>query len=322
MRSAIFLQPEFNGNSTVDSAQQLFSKNLRANHLSCCRHAVALHGDKNIPIPIIVKGKFVPVTQEKLEGNALAETIRRVRKKEVLGITQAELAEKLGTSQSNVAKWERGDYRPSPEQLVHLARLLGGRVESLFFYKEAGVSDEYFEKPNAPMPKVLIDSDDSEANHGRSPSPRLPEGFHLPDSVHPVPVLKYLSQLGEPNPIVDYTLSLPVEWLPRRGVIQAVRFENTISRYIEKEVIAIVDVSRKDPDRLYKGVIAARTPTGIEPMALQKDRETYFLVPIGEPSSSILEPLQSSGNWSIVGKILRWIGEAPPGRFRKVGDRK
>lgn len=41
------------------------------------------------------------------------------------GLTQAELAERAGTTQSAVARWETGRARPSLETLARLARACG-----------------------------------------------------------------------------------------------------------------------------------------------------------------------------------------------------
>lgn len=41
------------------------------------------------------------------------------------GLTQAELARRAGTSQSAVARWERGEVKPSLERLRELIRACG-----------------------------------------------------------------------------------------------------------------------------------------------------------------------------------------------------
>lgn len=47
------------------------------------------------------------------------------------GYTQKEVAERLGISESLVAKWETGRSRPQGERLKALAELLAARPEEL-----------------------------------------------------------------------------------------------------------------------------------------------------------------------------------------------
>ena len=54
-------------------------------------------------------------------------SIRQMR-----GLTQTELAEKMGVTQSLVAMWERGAVLPSAEKLPRLADLLGCTIDALY----------------------------------------------------------------------------------------------------------------------------------------------------------------------------------------------
>ncbi|GFG70292.1 helix-turn-helix domain-containing protein [Mycolicibacter senuensis] len=56
----------------------------------------------------------------------LAETAYRAR--ETAGLTQAELARKMGTTQSAIASIESGARTPTVELLEHLARACGQRL--------------------------------------------------------------------------------------------------------------------------------------------------------------------------------------------------
>lgn len=47
------------------------------------------------------------------------------------GLTQEEVAEKLGVSRQAVAKWERGDTSPDVEFCIELANLYGTTVDAL-----------------------------------------------------------------------------------------------------------------------------------------------------------------------------------------------
>ncbi len=58
---------------------------------------------------------------------ALAQTIIQKRLKK--GLTQAELARKIGTKQSAIARLESGNYNPSVELLARIANALNSRLE-------------------------------------------------------------------------------------------------------------------------------------------------------------------------------------------------
>ena len=45
------------------------------------------------------------------------------------GMTQAELAEKIGTKQSAIARFESGDYNPSISMLNKIANALGAKLK-------------------------------------------------------------------------------------------------------------------------------------------------------------------------------------------------
>lgn len=55
--------------------------------------------------------------------------IKRLRKR--LNITQAELAEKIGISQSAVCQWETGITKPTKENMMAIAAALGCKVDDL-----------------------------------------------------------------------------------------------------------------------------------------------------------------------------------------------
>ena len=57
---------------------------------------------------------------------------QRIReKREILGLSQEKVAEQMGVSRQAVGKWESDDARPSTENLLRLAQLLGTDVQDL-----------------------------------------------------------------------------------------------------------------------------------------------------------------------------------------------
>lgn len=58
------------------------------------------------------------------------QELKELRKK--AGYSQMELAKQIGVTQSNVAKWETGNYFPRPVLLPVLADLLQCSIDELF----------------------------------------------------------------------------------------------------------------------------------------------------------------------------------------------
>jgi transcriptional regulator with XRE-family HTH domain len=56
------------------------------------------------------------------------------------GISQEVLAEKLKTNANTVSRWETGTYKPSAEELAHLAKFFG--VPVAVFFPDASGPDE------------------------------------------------------------------------------------------------------------------------------------------------------------------------------------
>lgn len=59
--------------------------------------------------------------------------MNRIKKlREEKGLTQSQIAIKIGTSQAAVALWETKDYMPQADKLPELARILNCTIDDLF----------------------------------------------------------------------------------------------------------------------------------------------------------------------------------------------
>ncbi len=61
--------------------------------------------------------------------DVIGEKIRQAREK--LGLSQAELASKVGVSQAAISQFEKGSARPSLLVFIRLSRVLGLSMEQL-----------------------------------------------------------------------------------------------------------------------------------------------------------------------------------------------
>jgi len=72
---------------------------------------------------------------KQLEGEASDFGRRLVEIRKARGITQVELAERIGTTQSFVSKYERGDLRLHGDLIVKLAAVLSVSTDELLGFK-------------------------------------------------------------------------------------------------------------------------------------------------------------------------------------------
>lgn len=70
----------------------------------------------------------------KISKKTIGHRIKLMR--QTHGLTQAALAEALGTTQSNVSDVERGARKPTLEQLVNVARVLKVSVDQILLNEE------------------------------------------------------------------------------------------------------------------------------------------------------------------------------------------
>jgi transcriptional regulator with XRE-family HTH domain len=59
-----------------------------------------------------------------LEGKEWARSGRGARVRRIAGVTQQQLADELGVTQTTVARWERGERTPRPEAAARYAAVL------------------------------------------------------------------------------------------------------------------------------------------------------------------------------------------------------
>lgn len=226
---------------------------------------------------------------------------------------QADFAQALDTKQSHVSKWLNGKARPVPEAFTRMARLAEGE-DKLYFLEQAGIPQAFFD--GSLMVSELLDASTSLVARTLSTGNEKLE-ICTDEKYLTIPLLKNASKMGSKQPRpdnVEHCLSLPVSWFPGDAQVQAIRLAGKYSPFIEGELVALVDVSRRDPDRLLGCVVAVRTTSDVEPMTLRRDGSAYILVPLREDVEHPARILRQDGSWSIVGRVVKWIGDAPQNR--------
>jgi len=79
--------------------------------------------------------------------------IRKYRK--ALGLTQTELAQKLGTSQYVITNYERGTNNPLASSLPEIARILGVTIDQLFGYDSSSAQEKASPKKSSREGKLI-----------------------------------------------------------------------------------------------------------------------------------------------------------------------
>jgi transcriptional regulator with XRE-family HTH domain len=272
--------PELAGHSRVHSAKFSGVLQLRSNTLAfkpvvygChCQRKDNQTADKESR-EIIVPSKPKPKEVE----SVIAAKIRALR--ESLGMTQTAFASAVGVRPNSVSQWESGKNKPNPDMLVRLSALADG-IDKLFFLGHAGIPDAYFE--GGAMISEILDASTKIVAKSLSGSTHTFGGVFDPEGGDRIPLLKQPHQLGEPNAAMDYSLPLPSQWLPREST-----------------------------DRLTGCIVMVKTQTGVEPMTLRKESNTYILVPLHESQSNPVRLFHAGGDCHILGRVIRWVAEAP-----------
>ena len=83
---------------------------------------------------------------------------RIATERERLGLTQAELADKVNVSQKSISKYERGDRQPNFETITKLANVFGVSIDYLLG-REGAQSIPQSSDPDESLAKFMSDYD-------------------------------------------------------------------------------------------------------------------------------------------------------------------
>jgi SOS-response transcriptional repressor LexA len=243
-----------------------------------------------------------------------AQKIEGVRRR--LRLSQVDFAARLDTTQSNVSKWEKGEYRPSPKQFMGLARIAEGEVESLLFMEMGGVPQSWFAREQVPALPVALAGDAAGDHTGKSAVEIIAEGY-LEDqgNMRHVPLLKNSAAMGTPRATyeteVERVIGIEKDWLPRGGALYAVKIEgDSMSPILETGYVVVIDISRTEPEQLVDRMVAVKVDDHLTIKWLRREPESgiYMLVP---QNASVRHPIRifnAGSSMVLVGEVVNWTG--------------
>lgn len=208
---------------------------------------------------------------------------------------QQDLAERLRVSQATIARWENGKDTPAGTALIDIGRLAGD-PEQWWWWELAGFTE-----------------------HDRVTQLALNHMTRKDRGTVMVPLLKDPAAAGTPRAVdekeISHYLEIPKQLASPGSGLFAVRVAgDSMSPIIEEGYIVCVATSDLDPAKLVNQMVAAREGDGITIKWLRKEKNHYLLVPQHTSLRNPVRIMEPDGEWSIVGRVVFWVGQPPPAR--------
>lgn len=233
------------------------------------------------------------------KGESLAQKIKALRKS--CQLKQKDLAALCGVTQTSVSQWESEREEkvaiPTAKALMKLSEL-------------APEADRQWWRDQAAEEAGLDAIDDM-----------YPVSHPFPRAFRTIPLIQNTEKVGTLGTLaladIEQNLFFPSECFPSGGAIQATRIEGKSA----SDMIAMIDISRRDAAGLVGDMVAVRTVTGVEVRWLGHEENTFLLLPF-RPGQT-LRLLRHDGEGSIIGRVC-WVGNAiaPPPPPPEFGAKK
>jgi len=234
----------------------------------------------------------------------------------LLGLSQTELAARLGVSKKVVADWEQGAREPAPRRYAELARLVPADSELAdWFYRRL-------------LARVGADADRLAASLSEPRSAGQPfltpelklvslaewserfRALERLDHYIPIPLLKDAAAAGSPREISEQDLDgfalIYYAWCPNPGNFTCVHVRgDSMSPILNDAAIVAIDHSQRDPRLLRHRIVAARYEDGVTIKWLDLDSSgQLLLVPENKHYPTLTLPRTLTN--PIVGLVSWW----------------
>jgi transcriptional regulator with XRE-family HTH domain len=253
-----------------------------------------------------VKGKLPP--KDTSAKPLWAQKIRDLRRR--LGVSQAELAGRVGLSQVTISRWESGDDEPNGSGYAQLARVAGD-PDCWYFWERIGVTKDDVARamPGLEQPRTEVRVEVQPARGALHE-----EGRRLkkkPDVVA-VALLKDSAAAGSPRMIqeaeIERVILADAHDCPHPDDMVAIRIAgDSMSPVLETGYIAVIDTAVHTAKELVGHMVAARDPEGAVTIKWLRDVEGRLML-LPQHTSLRFPPIFLHPGWELIGEVVWWIG--------------
>jgi len=218
---------------------------------------------------------------------------------------QTLFAQKLGVRQPVVAEWESGRKPISKEAMLRIAERahgIGRADERDYWLRHAGVD----------LPSI----DETVRSYKRTYS-------HVDGDRLVIPIRTGAISAGQPLSLsadeYEGSLALPLNRAADSGSFLAarVRGDSMAPRILDGD-IAVIDARPHRPEENLGHVVAAANEDGgVTVKVLSKVGPNYVLVADNPSFEPRVQAIDVANRWSIVGRVVGWLGFPPPPKKRK-----
>jgi transcriptional regulator with XRE-family HTH domain len=250
------------------------------------------------------------------QQNSVPEISNRLQKLMAkLKLTQAGLADKLGTSPATVSRWMKGTHEPTGESYVALGNLAGS-PEANYFWERAGLELAGFPDRN---PQAALSLKARLGDFALLRSSRLSNKATIKNTSAVIIPLLNITAYGDrvpPGPHVtlsqadiENVLVAPLDWCPHPESMISMRVSgDSMFPLIGSNAIIFVDTAIKDRDKLHlKLAVASHRNLGFKVARFQRLSSSDILASANHNCPPI--DISDESKWKMVGEVLWWLSK-------------
>ncbi len=242
--------------------------------------------------------------------------LKRLLKK--LGISQSELAERLGVSPPTMTRWIKGSHEPTSGAYVALGNLAGS-PEGIYFWERAGIDPQKFADMNLRIngSSMQVSLKDFNIVTTKKLSSKV-----ITDAVTAVvlPLLNvtaYGGLMPPPNPItlaqseVEDVLMAPLRWCPHPDDMISMKvIGDSMAPLIPSGTIIVIDtavIERAELDG--KLTLFSHRDLGFKVARFKRLFSSDILISVNHKYLPV--DVSDQSKWKAIGVVLWWVSQDP-----------
>lgn len=240
---------------------------------------------------------------------------RILRLIDVLKLTQAGLAERLGVSPATVSRWIQGKIEPTAEGYVALGNL-APQAEAGYFWERAGIDVTNF--PEASMRRAASSLATSLQGLTIVGSHGVSDAVATKGNVVAIPLLNVVAYGDRVPPVenvsmseaeVEEVLLAPLNWCTNPEHMISMHLEgDSMAPMIPPGSILFVDTAETDRERLdRKIVVISHRDLGFKVARLQRLAASDLLISANQKYLPL--DVSNAAKWKVFGHVMWWIAK-------------